>query len=232
MRNDDPARLWNDVRKALDEKKAPTEPFLKAVYDVMLGNIENEVIEETLELIRIPEYREPVMAYFLSGATIEEMAKNLNMSKKVLENFEKLMIDRKVFKHKLHWKRYAAKYAESCETEEGTSLVNSGMLMGPMAIAFHLQHGNETITVSDKDLSEKLAQTSFFKGIVAKGTPVTSAEAREALRWSQLHMKQVAAKANIDDSDELEMSALAQIDRFVTTKTPEEIGVKPEEILH
>ncbi len=160
------------------------------------------------------------------------MATNLKMSKKVLRNFEKLLMDRTAFKHKLHWKRYAAEYSKQCSTDEGKALVNSGMLMGPMAIAFHLQHGNETLTFSDKDLSEKLAQTSFFKGIVAKGTPVTSAEAREALRWSQLHVKQVAAKANIDDSDDLELDALATIERFVTTKTPDEVGVKPEDILH
>lgn len=232
MIHDDPARLWNEIRKALDEEKPPKEPFLKAVYDVMLGNITNEDIAETLELIKIPEYREPLVAYFLSGASIKEMSDNLRIDVKILRNFEKLMMDRTAFKHKLHWRLYAEKFAENCETEEGQKLVRSGMLMGPMAIAFHLQHGNERITVSDKELAEKLAQTSFFKGVIAKGAPVTSAEAREAFRWSQLHMKQVAAKKNIDDSDDLETDALAAIERFVSTKTPEEVGVKTDEILH
>jgi len=232
MRNDDPARLWNEVREALEQEKAPKEPFLKAVYDVMTGKIKNEDIEEALELIKVAEYREPIMAYFLSGATIKEMAQNLHMSEKVLRHFEKLMMDRSAFKHKLHWRRYAKQYAEACETKEGKALVESGMLMGPVAISFHLQHGNETLTTSDKELAEKLAQTSFFKGLVARGTNITSLEAREALRWAQLHMKQVAAKANIDDSDELEQDAMAAIERFVSTKTPEELGVKPGEILH
>jgi len=232
MNKDDPAWRWGEVLKALDSGEVPTDPFLKAVYDVMQGTIENTEIAEALELIRIPEYREPVIAFFLSGASIKEMSTHLNMSEKILRHFEKLVMDRTAFKHKLHWRRYANTYADNCETDEGKALVHAGMLMGPMSIAYHLQHGAEKITMSDKELIDRLAQTSFFKGIVAKGVPITSVEAREALRWAQTHPKLVAAKNGIDENDELELSAMAEIERFVTSKTPEEIGVKPEDILH
>ena len=61
-----PNDRWLKLQAAVEKKMPPDDAFLRDVYNVMIGKSEHEGIMYALELYITHEYRDTLIAFFLS----------------------------------------------------------------------------------------------------------------------------------------------------------------------
>lgn len=228
-----PDRLWKSLCEALDKDEEPDDELLKAVYGVLKGTTANETISAVLDLVHSTRYREELIIFFLSGASCEDISRSLKIPVAQLEIFRKLVIDLTAFRHKLHFREFTREFKKQLQDPELAQLLEVGLLLGPDAIEYHFQHGKESVNFLHTDLADKLLVVAFYKGIIARGASIDSPEAREALRWSQSYFKNANLREHMSkDKNKEELEALALIEAFRTSKTPDEANIDISQILH
>lgn len=233
MEKNTPDHRWQSLCKAIDAQTEPADDFLKMIYRGFKNKKIGDTIKEALDLIRNDRYREELIIFFLSGASCNDVSRSLNIPKAQLEVFQKLILDMSAFKHKLHLREFIQEFKKSLTDPELVNLLEVGLLLGPDAIEYHFQHGRESINFLHTDLADKLLLVTFYKGIIARGASIDSPEAREALRWSQAYFKNVNVREHLSkDKNREETEALALIEAFRSSKTPDEANIDVSNILH
>jgi hypothetical protein len=231
MRQPEPDARWRAFLEALKDQQAPTDPVVLAAYNAHLGRVLNDVYDYACDLARHPEDKDVVIAFFLSGASREEISKNLKIPAPVLQIFEQLVIDSTVFRNKLELLRYAQQYKRQA-TKKGAELIELGIVQGPLALFQHFRHGHEEITVDPKVYAREMMQQAFYYGMLSRGNSIKSNVAKESLRWmattAALLRDYDRILGDAHDSDE----ALLEIEKKKMTYTPLELGTPVEDFLH
>lgn len=231
MKHPEPDAKWQQFLVALKEKKAPTDPLVLAVYNTYLGKNNNALYSYACDLARIPDNRDVIVAFFLSGATVEETSHSLHIPTNVLEVFGKLVIDLSTFRNKLELLRYAQEYKRRA-TKKGAELVELGIVQGPFSLMHYFRHGHEEIPVDAKVYAREMMQQAFYFGMLSRGNSIKAPVTKEAWKWlsttAGLIKDYDRLLGDSHDSDE----ALLEIEKKKMTQTPEEFGVNPKEFLH
>jgi hypothetical protein len=231
MRQPEPDARWTAFLKALKDKKEPTDPIVLEAYNAHLGKVLNENYDYACDLARHPDDRDVLVAFFLSGAHREEIAKSLLIPDAVLQVFEQLVIDLSVFRNKLELLRYGQQYKRQA-TKRGAELVELGTVQGPFALVQYFRHGHEEIVVDPKVYAREMMQQAFYFGMLSRGNSIKSNVAKESLRWlaatSTLLKDYDRILGDSHDTDE----ALLEIEKRKMTYTPMELGTSVEEFLH
>jgi hypothetical protein len=231
MRQPEPDARWREFLSALKDKQAPTDPVVLSAYNAHLGKVLNEEYDYACDLIRRPDDKDVVIAFFLSGANQEEISKSLKIPIPVLKIFEQLIIDTSVFRNKLELLRYAQQYKRQA-TKKGAELIELGIVQGPLALVQYFRHGHEEISVDPKMYAREMMQQAFYFGMLSRGNSIKSNVAKESLRWlaatSSLLKDYDRILGDAHDSDE----ALLEIEKRKMTQTPMELGANVEDFLH
>lgn len=231
MKRPEPDARWQAFLTALQEQKEPKDEIALAAYNAHLGRTLDETYDYACDLARNADDRDVLVAFFLCGATIEEITKSLQIPSPVLQLFEKLVIDASVFRNKLEKLRYAREYRQRA-TKQGSELIELGLTQGPFGLMYHFLHGHEDLPVDTKAYARSMMQQAFYFGMLSRGNQIRSGVAKESLRWlattATLMRDYDRILGDSHDSDE----PLLEIKKRQMTNTPEELGLKVEDFLH
>jgi hypothetical protein len=234
-----PDSQWKQLCAAVEKGKPPKDAFLKKLYTVIKnadddGNLvptkDNEKLIYVLQLIQNTKHRYSLIAYFISGATTEQIAEGLNIDPEVVDMFGSLIIDMTAFRNKLELRDYAVYIEGVCPKEDLKKEIQCGYLYGPAYLNVVWQHGNEAITLREKDVTKAMLLMGYEKVMLAKNSPVESPATREVLKWHSQVLKTIPVHNNIDESDDLMEDAIISIER--RKKELEEEQVDPSRIVH
>jgi hypothetical protein len=214
----------SQLKKAIDDKEAPMDVALRKVYDVVTGASPNETIQYALDLIENTEDQEVLVAFFLSGATIPEIAKSLRISDDVLAIFSWLVIDMSEFRNKLELRRYAETYGRTASSK-GKKLITLGIVQGPSALEYHYLYGRETLDVNREEVAKELLTQTYFNGRLARGNSLVSDHSKESLKWTSAAAKALELVEGLNISTNKEDDAMEAVRKRVVTKTAEEAGI-------
>lgn len=227
-----PDRNWTIVQKALEDKRVPKDTFLAEVCEVYLDRTKDEVLAEVIEYIEDDFYRDTLMAFFLSGMAIEKIATFLRFNLKTLSYFEMLMVNPCEFRNKLDIFWYAEKYVDNCDNERGKQIVKAGIQLGPFGLLNQFPHGDEEIEIDTKMITRRMLQIAYTMTQLARGNPITSAQSKEALKWSGLASRAVKEAERVGaDTTETDRALLAVEERKLV-RSANEAGIIPGDILH
>lgn len=227
---------WERVQRAVEDQAPPEDPFLLQAYEVANGTTdpaEASAIEEALYLYHVPYERDVVIAFLLSGASLQQTHYGLGISLESLANFEALFMDRKTFKNKIEWRLYAQYYAAQRVVPEVKQMLLSGMAHGPAVLMDHWTMGNDVMEVPEREIVSRWAMTAYSKALVARGANVTSQEAKEAFKWGAMAIKSVSELRNTRaETNGAGMDALLAIEKRRVVVSPKELGISLTDIGH
>jgi len=224
---------WQAVQKAVEENIPPTDAFLLDIYNVIVQGLEHELYQYALELYGTPQYRDTLMAWFLSGATTEQIIQGTRIAPDVLAAFEKLFIDTSVFRNKLEWRSFAEYYvAHCCHDDAGKQQVKMAILEGPIPLLSYWKLGNEIIKLTDEEVLSTQLVLAHIKALTARNATVTAPEAKEAFRWGQFAVTTAQRRNTLDDNSEVEVDAIVAIQRRKATVEAQEVGLDLADIKH
>ena len=89
---------WILVQEAVETNTPPSDAFLRDIYSVIVEGLDHEIYKYALEIYCVPQYRDTMVAWFLSGATTEQIIQGSQVDPDTLAAFEKLFIDSSVFR--------------------------------------------------------------------------------------------------------------------------------------
>ena len=184
MRTCEPDRNWRLVREAADSDAILNDNFLMDVVAVMSGEKESPNIQTTLEILADDEWRDAVAAFILSGATNEQIARCMWVDIEVIHTFEKLYLDKKSFKHKMEFRRYAEFYAKNrCVDDRMRELLKKGVIEGPESLEDYWMMPGEQLSLTYTEMAKRLASMSYMKAINVRHAGLTEDATKEALKW-------------------------------------------------
>ena len=224
---------WQRIQESVQAKKPPTDAFELRIYNVLIGEVNDETVQYVLDMHRVPYQRDTLMAFFLSNATLDQIQTGLGVDLSSAELFETLFIDRSVFRNKMEWRMFAKYYAATfCEDDATRKQLESGVAKGPHLLMSYWCHGNEQVDIPDQLIAHQLQMVAYEKALVAKGAAITSAEAREAKQWGAAAMRNILDRANMKTQNDLETDAIIAIQKRKATLTAAEANLDLGEILH
>lgn len=226
-----PDMRWRQVCKAVEEEKPPKDAFLKRIYAVMCGDVQDPKIQYVIDLIENPGHRDSIVAYFFARAEIPRIANSLSIPEEILKIFEQLYIDLGVFRNKLEIRDYVKYYLkERCADKETQREVQVGYTNGAVALDF--QWCPDTVNVSEKDVTRAALALSYSKMIIARDAPLLSAASKEGLRWAAFALKAAPIHSNMPDKDQDELDAFAAIEKHRNTRQLEDLGITSDQLVH
>ena len=233
----DPDSRWKEVQQYADDGLPPEDPLLLRVYSVMVGDVVDDDVQYAIDKINEPQDRDAIVAYLLSGADPQTIADSLWISRKeVIEIFALLYMDLSTFRDKLEHLRFCEYYlAHVCDPEDhrNKALIQQGISHGPKALELWWKRAGDHVAVAREDITDAVLRMAFTNAMAAKDVSVTSPVAKEAHRWVRTAMDTLEVRDHDKGLDDDSLDALVAIDRQLeSTKTPEEAGLNPEEILH
>ena len=233
-RSIDPEWRWTLLLEMVKKGHRPDNEYVAQVYDVALGNEENEEIEYALELVRVREYKETLQAFFYCRAKLSLISDVLEIDIPVLQHVEKLVMDETQFRNRLERFRYVRKLVEdeNILTERGREYTQTGMVHGPEVLAHHFRLGDDSIKLDPKKLIEHFIQTAYYLSANARGNSITAETTKQARMWMLDSIKYMEAHKDASSAMDSEDEALLAIEERKATVTVEELGVPPDEIYH
>ncbi len=234
-----PDSRWKQLCEAVEEERPPLDGLLEKLYTVIMnadskGNLvetpDNWRLIYVLQLINNPQHKYSLIAYFISGATVEQIANGLQIDKDVVTMFGSLVIDMSAFRNKLELKDYVVHLEDTCPDDDVRTEIKCGYLYGPAYLGIVWQHGNESIQLREKDITKAMLLMGFEKGMLAKNAPLESSASREVLKWHSQLLKTIPVHNNIDESDDLMEEAIVSIER--RKKEREDEIIDPSRIIH
>ena len=224
---------WAIVKKAAEDGIPPEDAFLRDVYSVMLGELKHEVYVYALELYTVHQFRDTMMAWFLSGATTEQILQGSGVDIDALAAFEKLFIDATTFRNKMEWRAYAEYYvANCCYNEIGEKQVKMGTLEGPIPLLSYWRIGNELIKITDEEIMSQQVMVAHIKALAARNASVTDPVAKEAFKWGQFAVAAAGRRNVLHDVTDSEVDAIVAIQKRKATLEAHEIGLDLADIKH
>lgn len=224
---------WLLVEKAMEAGTPPEDAFLLDVYNVMAGILKHDVYQYALEIYAVPTFRDTMVAWFLSGASVDQMIQGSGVHAEALGAFEKLFIDSSTFRNKLEWRAYAEYYvANCCYNAAGEKQVKMAALEGPIPLLSYWRKGNELIRLSDEEILTQQALLAHVKALTARNASVTDPAAKEAFRWGQFAVATAQRRNVLHDTSEVEVDAIVAIEKRKATVEAQEIGLDLADIKH
>jgi len=206
---------------------------MRRVYSVIHDEAEDEHIQYVVELYLDPRQRDSLMAFFLSGATLEQAEKGLGVDIDVLTMFKALYADMSVFRNKMEWRYYAEEYATTmCYDTAGEEQVKGGVLYGPTFLMMFWASGSEDVPISEREIITTQMKMAYIKAFAAKNVSITTAEAKEAYKWGQFAVSSAKQRNTIKDTGDLETGAKVAIKQRKATMKADEAGLNLSDILH
>jgi len=186
-----------------------------------------------LELYTVPQFRDTMVAWFLSGATTEQIVQGSHVNMDALAAFEKLFVDSAAFRNKMEWRAYAEYYvANCCFNEIGEKQVKMGTLEGPIPLLSYWRQGNEIIKLSDEEIMSQQVMLAHVKALAARNASVTDPAAKEAFKWGQFAVA-VAGRRNVLHAEtDSEVDAIVAIQKRKATLAAQELGLDLADIKH
>jgi len=217
---------WRALIKAAEDVCKPSDPYLGRVYDVILGIINDDDLMDTLDLVRVAEHRETLVAFFLCGASTEQISQCLEINTAVLEHVQMLVMDLTQFKNKLEKLSYAKSLVDSgTMTDSGREYLETGLTHGPDALFYHFIWGNEEIPVDARRHLRQFIQTAYHLSTTARGNRVTAESTKEAIKWINMATKLHETLKELDEAHaETGKDAYAEIEKRKSTLSLEELG--------
>ncbi len=221
------------MQEAVTNETPPADAFLRDVYNVIVGESDHEIIHYALELYHTPRFRDTLMAFFLSGATMLQVMQGTGVAADTLMVFEKLFINLDVFRNKMEWRAFAEHYvAKCCADEDGETQVKKAIIDGPITLLVHWRIGEEPVFLSDKEILTQQALLAHTKSMAAWNARLTDAESKEAYRWGQFAVSTAQRRNNINDNSDVETDAIVAIQKRKATLEANEAGLALSDILH
>ncbi len=224
---------WTLVKKAVEDGVLPEDAFLQDIYNVMTGSLQHKVYMYTLELYTVRQFRDTMVAWFLSGADYDQIIQGSAVDVDALAAFEKLFIDSTTFRNKMEWRAYAEYYvANCCYNEIGEKQVKMAALEGPIPLLSYWRKGNELIKLSDEEILTQQAMLAHVKALAARNASVTDPEAKEAFRWGQFAVATAQRRNVLHAETDSEVDAIVAIQKRKATVEAQEIGLDLADIKH
>jgi hypothetical protein len=223
---------WEKVQQAVQEKTPPEEVFLREVYDVITGAKPDDIIREALYLFHVPYERDTLVSFFLSGATLNQILYGTGVRIEVLRVFESLFMDRTQLKNKMEWRLYGKYYAANKATDDVRRQIEVGLAYGPSVLMDYWTMGNDVMEIPEKEILSRWTMTAYSKAMVARGSSVNSAAAKEAFKWGAIAVKSVMELRNAKTDNDTSMDAVLAIEQRKNVVNPKELGVPLTDIMH
>lgn len=174
---------WRQLVAAVIDKKVPEDLYLRRVYRVMIGEVQDALVAHTLDIINTPYERDYIVAYFLAGATPEYISKSLGLQDEVCRNFGHLYIDMNTFRYRLEVCRYAEYYMQNVAVgAERIDHIYQAVHQGPEYLTYILNPMVHERMEFEKMSSNLLSLACYTAGY-AKTSDINSAKSKQALRW-------------------------------------------------
>jgi len=207
--------------------------WLHRYVEVAHGRAEDRPIELAFELILNRDHRDVLTAYFFSRADIGHIMKVTEIPPDVLDHFRRLVADLSVVRHKLEHRSWAEKYyREQANSDTGASLVRGAILYGPAFLDNHIKLGIETPLLNVKEYAARMLQQAYHMAMLATGSDPASPVSTEALKWYKAATSMLTAYSSLDTTDDARTEALVAIKKHRETKTPQDLGIDPSDVLN
>jgi hypothetical protein len=231
-----PDQKWREVLRAVDGKAVPSDPFIKSVYNVMVGTTQDDTIQYAIDKIEEQRDRDSIVAYILSGASHEVIAESLWInSVPVVDVFAKLYMDISVFRDKLEHLRYCEYYLENIcpeDDERNQALIRQGISHGPKALELWFKRSGDDVSIAKEDITNAVLQMAFTNAIAAKDVSVTHPIAKESHRWVKTALDAISVRDEHNGLGDDELDAMLTIKKHLSAKSPQDAGITPEDIMH
>lgn len=223
---------WIEVNGSVASKKPPQDDFQLKVYNVIIGESLDPFMTHVLEIHEMPQFRDTMTAFFLSGATLDQIHIGLKVDMETLAAYEKLFFDRSAFRNRMEERFYAEMYLDSESfSDDGRQQIKCGLLYGVYSLLERWM-GGDIIEIPAREVASKFIMTAFNKAQIAKNSSINSPEAREAFKWGVSSVRTTIEKDAMKDADNIETNALVAIQKRKATLTPQEAGIPLDQILH
>jgi hypothetical protein len=233
-RETNPAWRLAKLLKAVKKNQRPKDEYLGNLFDVLTGCVQDDEISYALDLVRVREHKEALLAFFLCNSTLKHVSTVLSIETSVLEHVRDLILDPSVFRNKLERFSYARELVENKKalTDKGREYIKAGLIHGPEILGQHFALGDEEDTINPKKLVEHFIKTAYYLSANARGNSVTAETTKQARMWMLDVLKYFDAykdwQGGINDGDE----ALVAIEKRKATISADELGISPDEIYH
>jgi hypothetical protein len=231
-----PEFRWLQVCQAKIDKCSPMDEFAAFTFGVMSGTQHDDNIIKAIANIEDKEYRDHIVAFILSGASLDLISTTLNLHIDVLVPFYKLFMDTSVFCHKMELRRYANYYLKQvCKTEAATKLLKKGLIEGPVGLLTYWNTPDKPLPYTSAAMFRSVVEMTYAKALTARHAGLTDEDTKEGLKWAQTAVKALgvskiaALDGDVDDQDAVTQIEIIQKDY---TYTPEELGLTPGMIIH
>lgn len=224
---------WTRVQAAVRDGITPEDPFLRDVYSVVKGTYQDKEIHEALYLYHVPYERDVIIAFFLSGATLDQIRYGLGISVDVLRPFATLFIDMKTFRNKIEWRLYAKYYADNCCIPDVKKQLEVGLSHGPHILMHHWTMGSDVLEIPEREILSRWTMTAYSKAMIARDASINSAAAKEAFKWGAMAVKSVMELRNMrTEASDTNLDAVLAIKKRRDVLEPKELGISIADIAH
>jgi hypothetical protein len=228
-----PDRKWVQLVHACKAQAEPNDPRLARMYRVMMGTEQDETIENALAMIETDFYKNAVMAFLFSRATLSEIIKSLQISAEVIGVIEYLLFNSDEIHNKLDHIYWAKKYMAQLDNDEDRNLIHSALVGGPCAIMDRFALGDEDPVLDTGRAAKRMLVTAMNLGLVCRGNSITTEASKQALKWFDSASKMLMTYDKMVNDDDADTDAIVAIERRKQTYTLSEIGVESiTDILH
>lgn len=234
MRNLNPDWRWKKVVEATENKTPPLDPFLRHVYQVCIGELQDQALHHCIDTITTPEEKDTLVAYFLSGESTEKIASGLWMDYEKVRYFGQLMIDMSYFRDKLEIFRYADYYLNNVCTEDKKPYIRTAVDIGPEALHHLHQLGAEASAISADTFRSGALALAYHHMIKSRGQSITSPISNAALKYMTAGTKLIKV---LDETKDEEITgwttAKLAIEERRVEMTVDKLDLGPEdEVFH
>lgn len=220
------------VREAVDQAApAPTESLSAALYALLKGDpCPHPAVEYAWDLYNVPNHRAALDAFLLAGVEVSRISSVLEIQEGVVATYRDFFMDTSVFRNRLERMSYAQNYEGDAHGQE---LVRAAVTVGLEYLLWAFGAPDRD-RLDNKEVVRRTMIDSFMRGLAHKGNAVTSATAKEALKWWGTAIRNAQILEDIDPKatrqayEELRMA----LEKHDPTYTVETSPVKPEDVLH
>jgi hypothetical protein len=228
-----PSRKWLEILEAVKKNRVPSDPFMKRVYRVLKGELEDTIIQYVKEKIEVDLDKHILATFILSGATHKEIASYLWIEPvEAVDIFASLYMDVSVFKDKMEHYRFCKTYVTEAKDPYIEDLMQVALYQGPKAMGILWRRGYESINVSPEDLINSVTTMAYDKIIQARTQNVASTVSDESRKWVKSALDAIEARGGLDSGHNEALEAVLKINRDIKTKYPEDLGIDLGDILH
>jgi hypothetical protein len=228
---EDPRHRFSRVSGLVEQAApAPEPPLEAALYELLsTGTCSDGSVTYAYDLYQIETHRAAIDAFTLAKVETAQVSTTLEIPVEVVRTYQHLFMDTTAFRNRLELTSYAAEYQGNAY---GVELVRTAVVVGLEYLLWAF--GTPTENIDNRVVVRRTMIDAFFRGMAHKGNPVTSATAKEALKWWSTAISNAQVLEKIDPRsarsafDDLRIA----LEKKDSTCSVEQAPVPVSEILH